>query len=165
MHKPVAVGNKILSFARESPDWSVTPMQLLKLAYLCHGWMLGLYGRPLLNESVQAWRYGPVVRSLYDAISKYRDKPVEHPIRPFWGVATDDEQFDAEESEVIRQVYNHYGRWDGIALSKLTHMAGSPWYVTWHSKGQNAVIPNDLIENFYRKRHEQLAKGSAPEQR
>ena len=36
-------------------------MHAIKLVYLCHGWMLGIYGRSLIGEPVEAWRYGPVV--------------------------------------------------------------------------------------------------------
>ena len=36
-------------------------MQVLKLVYYCHAWMLGLYGRPLIRQPIEAWRYGPVV--------------------------------------------------------------------------------------------------------
>lgn len=137
--------------AREGMDSSFTPMQLLKLVYLCHAWMLGLYGRPMLNESVEAWRYGPVVRSLYDAISHYKDKPVQYPIRqPLFGKS---ESFSAEEESIIRQVNEQYGYLDGITLSRMTHTPGSPWYVTWHSQGPNSVISNDLIEHFYRAKY------------
>lgn len=150
MHKPVAVANKLIEIAQlKGVDASFTPMQLLKLVYLCHGWMLGLYGRPMLDESVQAWRYGPVVRSLYDAVSHFKDKPVSYPLKNFFGKPIHDSFSDQEES-VIEQVCSQYGELDGVTLSRMTHMLGSPWYTTWHHHGQNSVISNDLIEHFYR---------------
>ena len=45
-------------------------LKLVKLVYIAHGWHLGLYDeidRPLIREDVEAWKYGPVVRSVYDA--------------------------------------------------------------------------------------------------
>lgn len=149
MHNPVAVANKILEVAQQSDDKHVTPMQLIKLAYMCHGFMLGAHGRPLLNESVQAWRYGPVVRSIYNAVSKHRDQPVPYPIKNIFG-GVQSEDFDKEEERVIRQVYEHYGKWDGIKLSHITHREGTPWYIVWNKKGKNAPISNDLIENHYK---------------
>lgn len=154
MHRPIAVANKLMEIAdREGPDRSFTPMQLLKLVYLCHAWMLGLYGRPLLNESVEAWRYGPVVRSLHDAIRHYRDKPVAHRIRSL-SAKNLNETFSAEEESIIRQVNAQYGHLDGITLSRMTHMPGSPWHVTWYSRGKHLVISNDLIEHFYKEKYE-----------
>jgi uncharacterized phage-associated protein len=154
MHRPVAVANKLMELAdRKGLDSSFTPMQLLKLVYLCHAWMLGLYGRPLLSESVQAWRYGPVIRSLYDAISQFQDRPVTYPIKPFLFGKTSTESFSEEEESVITQVAEKYGHLDGITLSRMTHMPGSPWYVTWHDRGQNSAISNDLIEHFYKQKY------------
>jgi uncharacterized phage-associated protein len=149
MHKPLAVANRILWLAQDSEDPDITPMQLIKLVYLSHGWMLGLYGRPLLDESVEAWRYGPVIRSVYNAVSRFRDKPVEYPLRQMFG-GQPEERFDDKEESVLKQVLDLYGPLDGISLSRLTHQRGSPWYQTWHSEGQNATISNDLIEHHFR---------------
>lgn len=160
MRKPLSVANKILEIASETDDPYVTPMQLIKLAYLSHAWMLGLHGRPLLNESVEAWKYGPVVRSIYSAVRHHKDQPVLHPIRTFFG-REKEEEFEEIETELIRQVYAIYGKFDGITLSNLTHQPGSPWDLTWRNHGQNAVIPNDLIEHFYRRFYERLTNKGA----
>ena len=34
----------------------LTPMQVLKLVYISHGWMLGLLDQPLVAEAIEAWR-------------------------------------------------------------------------------------------------------------
>jgi len=47
-------------------------------------------------------------------------------------------------------IYEIYGRLTGIQLSTLTHTKGSPWYETWGKDGKNAVISNDLIEEYYK---------------
>ena len=52
-------------------DVDTTPMHVLKLTYLCHGWMLGIYDHALINEPVEAWQYGPVVPSLYHKYKKF----------------------------------------------------------------------------------------------
>src|SRR5437870_2146380 len=43
MHDSRTVANHFLRLAREKGDF-LTPMQVLKLVYIAHGWMLGLYG-------------------------------------------------------------------------------------------------------------------------
>ena len=40
-------------------------MHVLKLVYVCHGWMLGIHGAPLITEPVEAWTYSPVVPTVY----------------------------------------------------------------------------------------------------
>lgn len=139
-----AVAQQILNECRAAGDPSVTPMQLLKLVYIAHGYMLGRHGVPLINEPVQAWQYGPVVRSVYQAIRGFRSQPVTHvPSAP-------PVSFDDTEMAVMRDVARIYGRADGITLSSATHQPGTPWSVTWSNQGQNAEISDDMIEGFYR---------------
>lgn len=139
-----AVAQQILNECREAGDPAVTPMQLLKLVYIAHGYMLGKHGVPLINEPVQAWQYGPVVRSVYQAVRDFRSSPVTHvPSAPV-------ENFDPAERAIMKQVAGIYGRADGVTLSAATHKPGTPWSVTWSNQGQNAVISNDMIEGFYR---------------
>lgn len=139
-----AVAQQILNECRAAGDPAVTPMQLLKLVYIAHGYMLAKHGVPLINESVEAWQYGPVVRSVYQAVRDFRSSPVTHvPCAP-------QVVFDQNEQAVMQEVARIYGRADGITLSTATHQPGTPWSVTWNNHGQNAVISNDMIEGFYR---------------
>lgn len=132
---------------------TLTPMQLLKLVYIAHGWMLGLYSRPLINEQVEAWQYGPVIRDLYNAIKHYRSAPVE-------SIEAPEEVFDGLETALLDQVYNLYGRFTGPQLSTLTHAADTPWDLTWRHHGKNSVISNDLIEEHYAALYRRYSAGA-----
>lgn len=148
MRDSKTVANRFLELARERND-ALTPMQLLKLVYIAHGWMLGLNGRPLIRDDVEAWQYGPVVPRLYNAIRQFRSQPVQGPIK-----APSGETLDPAELDIVSQVYDIYGQKSGPALSRLTHQKGSPWDRTYEHGRYGAVISNDLIEDHYA----QLAK-------
>jgi uncharacterized phage-associated protein len=140
-HDSKQVAQYILWLAREKP---ITPMQLLKLTYLSHGWMLGLYGKPLLRESVEAWQYGPVIPTVYHTYKRFGGRSItDIPLQEPAG-------FTDEERDVMQQVWNIYGKYDGIQLSSLTHKPGTPWAITRQMCGNGAQIPNDLIQNHYR---------------
>lgn len=139
-HDAKRVAEYVLWLAKDNP---ITPMQLLKLVYLSHGWMLGLYSRPLIQDAVQAWEYGPVVPSVYHRYKKYgggfiKDVPDSEP--------TD---FSAKERQVMRQVWEQYGELTGLRLSALTHQRDSPWDITRRTVGLGEAISNDLIEQHY----------------
>lgn len=140
MHLSLAVADYLLKKAGQD-NLSLTPMQLIKLAYLCHGWMLGLYDRALIAENVEAWRYGPVIRNLYSAVKRFRADPVMGPLIQNSGAADD---FSADEKSIMDQVFTIYGKYSGIDLSRLTHSPGSPWHKTWNAG--EAIIPNALIK-------------------
>jgi uncharacterized phage-associated protein len=144
MHPSTVIANRLLELARAAGD-TLTPMQLIKLVFMCHGWMLGLYGRPLIREEVQAWRYGPVIPELYQHVRRYRSGPVTAMLPHHHGRR----HLHPLEDDLIQQVYRLYGGLDGVTLSKMTHEAGSPWDQTWQPGAPNLVISNDLIENYY----------------
>lgn len=142
MHDSKVVANRFLELAREAGD-ALTPMQVLKLVYIAHGWMLGLYGRPMIRDEIQAWQYGPVIPDLYDAMKRFRSNPVEGPL------SVRLEELTLEEDDVVKQVYNVYGSHSGPALSRLTHQSGSPWDVSYKPGVFGVRISNDVIEDHY----------------
>jgi uncharacterized phage-associated protein len=138
------VANRFLELAREQGR-SLTPMQVLKLVYIAHGWMLGLNDRPLIHQPVEAWQYGPVVRDVYNAARGYGRGSIQAPL-PNPGTS-----FDRYEDDMIKQVYNLYGEMDGIALSNITHMPDTPWARTYKPGAFSTTIPNDLIAAHYKR--------------
>ena len=60
MYDSRTVANEFLKLADKDND-TLTPMQLLKLVFIAHGWCLGLLGRHLIKDSIEAWQYGPVI--------------------------------------------------------------------------------------------------------
>ncbi len=143
-HQSQAVANYLLALSKRDGR-PVTPMQLLKLVFISHGWMLGLHGRPLCSEGTEAWRYGPVIPSLYHAYKEYGSGHIG-----YVGSADADE-FDAEEKLVLEQVWGHYSKFTGIQLSTLTHRPKSPWDETVRMSGYGTGISNDLMAEYYRR--------------
>jgi uncharacterized phage-associated protein len=140
------VGNQILRLAKEA-GVMLTPLQVMKLAYMAHGWHMATHGDPLVNEQVQAWQYGPVLPDLYRALKHFGSGAVD----PSWlsrMLFDRTEPTDAEASS-IKSIFDVYGRYSGPALSNLTHKPGSPWSQIWRPGVTNLVIPNDLIRQHY----------------
>lgn len=152
MASSVAVANRFIerSLANNDP---LTPMQLLKLVYIAHGWMLGLHSRPLINERVEAWQYGPVIPGLYSYVRDYRGAPIGRKISSIFPKG----DLDPEEESVVDQVYDAYKRFTGMQLSRMTHADGTPWALTYEPGSFGKVIPVDLIEDHYRRLAERQA--------
>ena len=133
---------------------ALSPMKLIKLVYIAHGWMLGLYGRPLIVENVEAWRYGPVIPELYREIKKFRSKPVRAEVFS----KLDADKFDEYEEGVMDEVLDIYGKRTAIQLSQLTHSKNTPWDQTYNSDCRSLVISDQLIENYYAQLYEEYTK-------
>lgn len=142
MYDSRVVANRFLELAAARND-TLTPMQLLKLVFLAHGWTLGLLGRPLIRDEVQAWQYGPVIPALYRAVRQFRSLPVEGPL------PSSNQELPEEERDVVDQVYEIFGQRSGPALSRMTHLPNTPWSLTYEPGSFGRVISNDLIEDHY----------------
>ena len=70
MYPSAAIANEFLTLSF-SDQKLVSPMKLLKLVYLAHGWHLAIKGKPLIDEQIQAWDYGPVIQNLYHEIKGF----------------------------------------------------------------------------------------------
>jgi uncharacterized phage-associated protein len=143
MHSCTQVANRLLQLAHAA-GVALTPMQLIKLVYMCHGWMLGLHGRPLIREQVQAWKFGPVIPELYRHLRQYGGRPVTR-LLP----STEESEFSPLEANLIEQVFAQCGTYDGVQLSEMTHQIGSPWHQTWDPEVWNRVIPNEVIRAYH----------------
>jgi uncharacterized phage-associated protein len=146
-----AIANYLIGLAGNQ---GLDALQVMKLVYISHGFTLAVLDGPLLEDDVEAWRHGPVMRRIYNSLPGGAAR-ITHPISP------DVAEITTKEREVIDSVYRHYGDLSGLYLSSLTHREGSPWKKTWDTYGQNAVIPQDLIQAHYTevlRQHRQAAK-------
>lgn len=135
------VAEQILWMRRDLPT---TPMHVLKLSYICHGWMLGIYGEPLIQESVEAWRYGPVIPDVYRRYKSFRGEPID-------AIPIDrSESLGDLENNLISAVLKAYKDYTGWQLSSITHQPGTPWHKVYNGgDGENAIIPNKVIKEYY----------------
>lgn len=151
-----AVANSFLDIAKESKS-NLTPMQLQKLVYFAHGWSLALFNEPLIAESIQAWKFGPVIPSLYHEFKHYGSGAIAEP-----ATELDLEEFEFVEPKLpddnrlkalLKKIWGVYSKYDGLKLSALTHLPNTPW-AQLNTKSvddeRDKVIPNDLIKDYFR---------------
>ena len=130
----------------------LTPMKLQKILYFAHGWHIAITGKPLINENVEAWKYGPVVASVYHEFKEYGNTPIQELagsydmerqciIYPFLsGKAARD---------IIDRVIEVYGHKDAPTLSAMTHAPGSPWEKIYEDDVISKIIPVDCMGKYF----------------
>lgn len=153
MKTALEIANYFIEKSLESGE-ELTPMKLNKLVYIAHGWYLGLADKPLIGEAAQAWKYGPVIPSVYHRFKSYGGAQITS-LEPASDMVTIPEVRDEELKEFLQRIWDVYGRLSGLQLSSLTHQEGTPWSVTRHRYGDSrdnggAMIPNDLIKQHYK---------------
>lgn len=103
-------------------------MKLQKLVYYSQAWSLVWDDRPLFEESIEAWKNGPVIPSLWrrNAYNYIVDN-----------VGGDPSALDKDARETILGVLNFYGSKTAEQLSDLTHVE-EPWQMA-----REGLDPND----------------------
>ncbi len=153
-HSSLAIANEFLRRAREI-DRSLTQMKLQKLVYIAHGWCLAFSKSPLIEDRIEAWEFGPVIRRLYDATSRYGRSPVSRFIK--WGDDTPFRSDDGEEAfdqlsdpeqRIVDDIWEHYGDLEAFQLSDLTHQDGTSWAQVFEH-GKNRVISDESIREHF----------------
>lgn len=119
-----------------------TPMQLLKLIYICHGISLALTGKPLIRESVVAWAYGPVIPTIYHAFKDFGSSPITI-------MGAEQPTLSEDQRLLVREMVDAHNKFDGLQLSAMTHAPGTPWDTTVKESGVGSVIDDDLIQSYY----------------
>lgn len=140
----MATAAQVANRLRELSGETLSPLQILKLVYISHGWSFPINGGPLIGDRIEAWQYGPVVPDLYHLIKGFRASPVTNPI------PDGDAPLTSREMLLIDAVFGTYGRYSGGQLSAMTHRPGTPWAIAWE-RGRNSEITNGMIEDHYRK--------------
>lgn len=119
----------------------VENLKLQKLVYICLGFSLALLDKPLFDNRVYAFPYGPIIPVLYNELKKYRAGKVKY-------IPTCDYiETNSPEYELITSVWNSYGTLSGLQLSTICHKAGSPWTMV----KTYGIIPHYLIQRYYKK--------------
>jgi uncharacterized phage-associated protein len=144
MYNCFDVAGKFLEFARED-SVKVTPMKLLKLTYISHGYHLAFCEEPLFKNPIQAWMYGPVIPELYHLIKRFGNRSVDLETLALYT----ENKIDSDNSKFLKLVWETYKDYSGEQLSAKTHKDGTPWMNTYVA-GSNVDITNPVIEKYYK---------------
>jgi uncharacterized phage-associated protein len=157
MYSTKAVANWFL----KKHEGELDPMKLQKLVYFAHGWHLGLYDARLVNETVQAWRFGPVFPTVYHEFKEFGPNPIKRKatrekfengaiVRWVPVIPRDDEDTQA----FLEKIDSEYSSLTAVSLSALTHAPGTPWRRVWDEMGgveiRGKEIPDRIIKQYFR---------------
>lgn len=142
-----------------SSERRLTPMQVNKLSYIAHGFTLAMTNKPLFSDKVEAWRYGPVIPTLYHELKGFGRKLID--VLPYCKTGLDDpglvkrlaftsSAIPKPHQHVVDQVLEVYGDWSAAGLSTKTHEKGSPWDECYRPGVRGIEIPNTVTQRYYK---------------
>lgn len=155
-YTPQHVANFMLERG-EADGIPITPLKLVKLVYIASGWQLALIGEPLFEESIEAWKHGPVVPSIYHEFKHFKSSPITEKSSDF---DLDSLEFttpripsnDGTTNLILSKVWAAYKRFSAWDLRNKTHESGGPWSKVYKPNEPNITLNSGDIQEHYKQR-------------
>lgn len=145
------VANFFIDLALNSEDDNITNLQLNKLLYFAQGHYLARTGKPLFDEEIEAWKYGPVVPCVYQAYKVCGRSPI--------GAVDENytpDVFGKEELSLLMDVACRYSQYSPSALVEITHRPDTPWSAVFNLFEKNIVIKKQDMKEYFSQESQRL---------
>ena len=157
MYSALVIASQFVNRAIENGK-PITQMKLQKMLYIAQGLHLASTGKPIINEIIQAWKYGPVIPQIYEYYKMWGNLPITKPT--IIGAFSEsnisiglDVLCDSAET-IIDATWDITKDIDAVKLSNWTHEANSPWFKSFHGAGCVDIctvpIPHSLIADYFK---------------
>ena len=154
------VADYMLITAKLDYNMVLSPIKLNKLSYITDGFVLQLRDDPAFHNPVEAWKYGPIIRVIYEAFN-YLDlsAPINElaicrtPISNLEKIAHRRLEILNIVGElvagIISGVIQEYGTCNDEELIAMCYDKSAPWGKAYKT-GKDNVIPVKTILTYYR---------------
>lgn len=166
----LSIANYFIEIAEDNHT-PIKPLRLMKLVYIAHGFMLAILDRSVLNprfDQIEAWKYGPVIPSVYHSFKIYGDKPITKKTTIFVAKGKDDVEIitpelqDTDAKRICELVFRRYKNYSDWQLVEFLHKHQSPWGLVY-KEGENNVIPDLYTKIYFKKLVNSMLKNSIDE--
>ena len=135
----------------ELSEWSISNLSLQKILYMAHMVHMGRHdGDLLIDETFEAWDYGPVLPSVYHKAKSFGSKPVRNVFRAFPDIT------DSVELDTLTEATNALAHTSAGKLVAITHWKDGAWAKHYASNSMGTTIPNsDILEEYMARLNDQ----------
>lgn len=158
------IANYIVNYSIEC-DCPVSNLKLQKLLYYVQAASLVKTGSSIFNDNISAWRYGPVVESVYHNFKVYVNKPIDERIITkfvfFDFMAT--KEYDPKkiikknDRMLIENIVDSYRDKSAMYMVRKTH-SEDPWKNAFRA-GEDYIKTEDMRKYYSTEMGERLIYG------
>lgn len=141
-----SANNKIIDID-DSTEW-ISHLKLQKILYFAQAVFLSIKSKELFDEDILAWKFWPVIESIYNTYSKERKRwsnlLIEEDIL--------DKNFNTvlweEDKKILDEVYKEFWKYSAWELVDITH-SHKPWKDSYEPLKSN-IIEKEIIKDYYK---------------
>ncbi len=156
MQRTLAIANYFI----QKSNYTITPLQLIKIVYISYGYTLAILDKKLFSEEIEAWQFGPVVPSIYHTFKHYKKEAVSalsteitfddnfHFIEQIFTMDKEDENYEVT-IKILDKVWDSYKQYSGYELIDLTHKNNTPWSQVFKHNQHHIKLEDKEIKKYY----------------
>jgi uncharacterized phage-associated protein len=152
MEDPRVIANYLLDVASQR-GFAMTNLKLQKLLFFAHAISLTEHKTKLVSGYFEAWQYGPVHPTVYQAFKAAGPNPIDFRADSLDPVSRVRKPLpnlsESTTRDICDRVMTHFGRMSAGRLVDVTHAVGGPWHyvVSASETGANLGlrIPDEVI--------------------
>ena len=118
----------------------ITHLKLQKILYFSQAAFLALYDKKLFNDPIEAWKFGPVIRAVYEKYKEYGNQPLE--------IKDEIKGVNVELKEFLDGIWELFGKYSAAELIDISHRH-TPWKEAYE-KGENTEIMPEVLKDYYK---------------
>lgn len=130
---------------------TISNLKMQKLLYYAQGHYLAIFDKVLFDDDIEAWKYGPVVKNVYDVFKVYGNLAIDFKELDNFKR----ELYTEEHLDILPFVFNKYNI-QAKELVNKTHNE-KPWKSCYNEYTTN-IIPVELIKVFFKEEFKKEAK-------
>lgn len=143
MYNIIDLSNYIIQYCQKN-KYSISNLKLQKLLYFIQAQFLVQYDKPIFNNAIEAWDFGPVVPEAFDYFKMFGSSEIKLP-KLIAKKAT--QKITMHDQKIIDAVLNQCAYHSPSYLTRLT-IHQTPW-LNNYKKPYDKTIPNEEIRNFF----------------
>lgn len=166
----IAIANYFVDKANKDTHapYPLTLLRLVKYVYIAYGFSMAILDKIIIDKRfdiVEAWKYGPVIPSVYHSFKHNQNNPITENS----SILTSEEDDgtlvfsspcikDKDISMILDFVWDRYKDRTTTELINILHKKGTPWDYCY-KEGINAEIPDEMTKVYYKSIIDNALKG------
>lgn len=134
----VDVAEYIIGYANKK-NYSISNLKLQKILYFVQAQFLVALGYPCFKDAIEAWDFGPVVRSVYNQYKRYGSTNI------YSGDMSLETEMKEIEKDSIQLIIDKCVNFSANQLVEITHNQ-DPWKNAYK---KNVYISNNAIRDYF----------------
>ena len=134
----VEVAEYIIGYANQK-NYSISNLKLQKILYFTQAQFLVALGYPCFIDVIEAWDFGPVVRSVYNQYKRYGSANI------YSGDMSLETEMKEIEKDSIQLIIDKCVNFSANQLVEITHNQ-DPWKNAYK---KNVYISNNAIRDYF----------------